>query len=233
MTQNISWSRILIEGAAIVVSILLAFGIDAWWEARSDQSRTEQLLQALEAEWSSELNVIGNVLDQIRTAHGAMTELIEIGRLSQSALNEDAALRAYTNAYFSTYKPTMGALNSLLQSDLDNVTSPELRTAIASWPGVLDEIAPEQAALHELNLLGWRRVNSRIAQQVQLSSPQSAADYELSYGVLRNELALAVVRDEEWKVVATHVMSVLDSYTKQLAAIRGRLEDNLLLLTDR
>ena len=30
--QDIPWRRIAVEAAAIVVSILLAFGIDAWWD---------------------------------------------------------------------------------------------------------------------------------------------------------------------------------------------------------
>jgi len=37
---NSSWARVLAEGSAIVVSILLAFGIQAWWEER--QERTEE-----------------------------------------------------------------------------------------------------------------------------------------------------------------------------------------------
>ena len=28
------WPRLLVEGVAIVASILLAFGIDAWWQDR-------------------------------------------------------------------------------------------------------------------------------------------------------------------------------------------------------
>jgi hypothetical protein len=42
---NISWARILAEGSIIVVSILLAFGIQAWWDdlARS-QDEFESLL---------------------------------------------------------------------------------------------------------------------------------------------------------------------------------------------
>jgi hypothetical protein len=31
--SSIPWLRVLLEGVVIVGSILLAFGIDAWWEA--------------------------------------------------------------------------------------------------------------------------------------------------------------------------------------------------------
>jgi len=36
-TRSVHWPRILAEGFAIVVSILLAFGIQAWWEGRQDR----------------------------------------------------------------------------------------------------------------------------------------------------------------------------------------------------
>jgi len=35
---NLSWARILAEGSAILVSILLAFEIQAWWEERLERA---------------------------------------------------------------------------------------------------------------------------------------------------------------------------------------------------
>ena len=37
--RQIPWRRILIEGAVIVVSILLAFSIDTWWNDRIEHQR--------------------------------------------------------------------------------------------------------------------------------------------------------------------------------------------------
>ena len=50
--QSIPWGRILAEGAAIVVSILLAFAIDAWWDNRKERFEEHQILLGLEAEFS-------------------------------------------------------------------------------------------------------------------------------------------------------------------------------------
>ncbi len=44
---EIHWPRILAEGAAIVVSILLAFWIQAWWDERQDRSDELVILAAL------------------------------------------------------------------------------------------------------------------------------------------------------------------------------------------
>ena len=42
-----TWRRILIEAAAIVESILLAFAIDAWWQDRAEQIVEAQYLEAM------------------------------------------------------------------------------------------------------------------------------------------------------------------------------------------
>lgn len=46
-TKEIPWRRLTVEGAAIVVSILLAFGIDAWWDERNDLHRERAYLEIL------------------------------------------------------------------------------------------------------------------------------------------------------------------------------------------
>jgi len=45
--QEIPWPRIFAEGAAIILSILLAFWIQAWWEGRQQQGDERIFLQSL------------------------------------------------------------------------------------------------------------------------------------------------------------------------------------------
>jgi hypothetical protein len=44
MSRSIPWPRILAEGGAIVVSILFAFGIQAWWEGRQERNPSSTIL---------------------------------------------------------------------------------------------------------------------------------------------------------------------------------------------
>lgn len=48
--QKIPWKRILPEGAAIVVSILLAFWIDAWWDSRVERQHLVEFLSSFREE---------------------------------------------------------------------------------------------------------------------------------------------------------------------------------------
>jgi hypothetical protein len=43
LPDRIPWLRILVEGAVIVGSILLAFGIDAWWDAAQDRGVEQRI----------------------------------------------------------------------------------------------------------------------------------------------------------------------------------------------
>ncbi|MDX1514954.1 MAG: hypothetical protein R3174_14555 [Gammaproteobacteria bacterium] len=44
---DIRWKRLIIESAAIVASILLAFAIDAWWDNRNNRADERVVLQSL------------------------------------------------------------------------------------------------------------------------------------------------------------------------------------------
>ena len=56
--QNIPWLRIVAESIAIVVSILLAFAIDAWWTNLKSRQDVEENLSALVLELESNLELI-------------------------------------------------------------------------------------------------------------------------------------------------------------------------------
>ena len=53
ISNDILWKRITVEGAAVVLSILLAFWIDAWWEDRQERSEEQIVLATLLTELRS------------------------------------------------------------------------------------------------------------------------------------------------------------------------------------
>ncbi len=52
---DIAWRRLLIEGTAIVLSILLAFAIDAWWQDREQLDLLTEQLQTCWQDWSCQV----------------------------------------------------------------------------------------------------------------------------------------------------------------------------------
>jgi len=66
-SNNIQWKRISAEGAAIVVSILLAFSIEASWDDYQDRGEEQGILLGLKSEFEQNLAFI-----EIELSHGML-----------------------------------------------------------------------------------------------------------------------------------------------------------------
>jgi hypothetical protein len=139
--------RIFAEGVAIVVSILLAFAIDAWWDEARERSRERTVLTGLRSEFdANRARLAGNVSEHEAT-HKAALSLIDLSD-SGGAVPPDSMdyllRRVFIDAY--SYNPSGGVLDGLIASgELGLVRDPELRGLLASWPGQLDENAEDEA----------------------------------------------------------------------------------------
>jgi hypothetical protein len=75
---RISWPRILAEGTAIVVSILLAFWIQAWWEGRQEENRQSNYLASLRASLSIHRSNLAANMDYASTLRESARSLLKI-----------------------------------------------------------------------------------------------------------------------------------------------------------
>ena len=88
MPETIRWSRILLEGVVIVGSILLAFGIQAWWDQRQERIAEAEYLAAVRDEIERNLDALdGN----IRVAQIAYDALQRAERLLETGVYRDSA----------------------------------------------------------------------------------------------------------------------------------------------
>ncbi len=93
--REIPWPRILAEGAAIVVSILLAFWIQAWWEERADRADESASLARLARDLDDDIRDLKGNLDRARTglraahwlAENRGTHPVENSALKQALFN--------------------------------------------------------------------------------------------------------------------------------------------------
>ena len=67
LPKDIPWMRVLVEGAVIVVSILMALGIEAWWDGSQDRSAETEILAGLRADFEeNDRQVVAQVLMRAR-----------------------------------------------------------------------------------------------------------------------------------------------------------------------
>ena len=87
-TPLIPWRRLLTEGAVIVLSILLAFWIDAWWQESEDRERELVVLQALLGELEGMRDDFDSQRDYNEGILAATTQLLEAGASGEQAISQ-------------------------------------------------------------------------------------------------------------------------------------------------
>jgi hypothetical protein len=148
MSQRIrrsSWGRLLTEGLAIVASILLAFGIDAWWDDAQARSAEKEFLQTLHSELTTGRDYLVRQIEIHKNILARAKELVEFGQsggLDQLPRDSSATIVFYR--YNSTRIDT-GALDGVLGSGrLGLISDQRVRSRLGAWPAALDELREEE-----------------------------------------------------------------------------------------
>jgi hypothetical protein len=144
-------TRIGVESAVVVASILLAFAIDAWWDSKNDRDRELMLLAGLAQEFRANRAIQDGVIGWHRTAESAAVQLLEIagGNPLPGSLNPDSVLAEVFLTGVS-YNPSSGALDSYLAlGTTAGLVSPDLRSQIASWSGMVADVAEDELRVLE------------------------------------------------------------------------------------
>ena len=139
--QKIPWPRVLVEAGAIVVSILLAFGIEAWWSDRQQSQDETAILTAI----VDELRMVQRSLRDGDIKVGAIRESAQkmiasgIGLGDPLDDREIDVLISDLTWYTSPEEVDTPELESLLSSgDLALISDRELRGKIGSLQYLLE-----------------------------------------------------------------------------------------------
>ncbi len=140
-------ARLFAEGVLIVASILLAFGIDAWWKGRNDRIDEQEILHGLKEEISQNRAILEvDIADHAATMKLLEQFLValEKGVTSETALLVDTVLSEMLRP--GTTDLGQGAIDALLSSGrIELLTDKNLRKKIAAWNSVFAEVQDDQA----------------------------------------------------------------------------------------
>ena len=134
-TNNIQWKRISAEGAAIVVSILLAFSIEAWWDDHQDRAEEQGILLGLKSEFEQNLGLNEIELTYLNAVVDSILKIFDasVARTSLEPEVFDELVGDLT--WWQNIAYSRGAIDGLLQSGgLSLIENEELRRALASMP---------------------------------------------------------------------------------------------------
>lgn len=149
MSEKIPWGRAFVEGVVIVVSILLAFGVDTCWEERRDASRRAALLDGLLRDFS----VATGELDRVSSDHSrGMAAASHLMTLRDSTIVASDAPRVdvlISSVYSAgSFDAPRGAIDALLnQGELGLLGDPELVAALTRWPAEVENLRRHEERL--------------------------------------------------------------------------------------
>jgi len=122
--------RVSGEALVIVVSILLAFGLQAWWEGRSDRQTELAVLNELHTSLSEDLDLLESRLDRFRRVESRVASLLT--HLQSGAPYADS-LDAYFGTAYGLLRTELntGTYESLKSQGLGLLSDQDLRSQVA------------------------------------------------------------------------------------------------------
>jgi len=145
--RNILWPRVFAEGAAIVVSILLAFWIQAWWDYRSERFEELEVLSALQEELRGNIKSIESSLAFRKTMVGPITKLLQASAADREIPSPELDKLLGSLVWGDKSDPSTGVFQSLVQGgQLAQIASTGLRARIASLSKIYQRL--EEAEGH-------------------------------------------------------------------------------------
>jgi hypothetical protein len=142
-TDRIPWARVALEGVVIVGSILLAFGIEAGWEARGERQERRAVVAALQSDFAAAREGLDGLQannQEIEATAEAVSAALVASSATIAVPPEDVVQLIRT----PTYDPPLGELRSLIQSGrVSLIRDADLRSALATWETLVADLNDE------------------------------------------------------------------------------------------
>jgi hypothetical protein len=149
-TRDIPWIRLFSEATAIVVSILLAFSIEAWWEGRQLAEEEQSALLQLRSEFIRNVEILEDKRNNHVAVEQSMLTLLQyITDRKAEDLSQATVLNDLDKAIIRwTFEAETSVLSSLIGSGkLSIIQSDMLRNALGGWPAKIQDVVEDEMAI--------------------------------------------------------------------------------------
>ncbi len=151
---------LFVEGVAIVLSILLAFAIDAWWDERKERDEEREAMESLYVEFKANRDEAATVIATHERSLQVVATLMELGQdevLALPAEEVDEMIRFFANP--RTFDAVRGSIDALTSSGkLGILRDRELREALTTFVNILEDAAEDRDYLSQTSMTVWNEV---------------------------------------------------------------------------
>lgn len=158
MAESSSLKRFAAEGVLIVLSILIAFGIDAWWDERSESVEELALIEVLEVEAQANSVELRVILDDTQHALDRIDRFLRVDEALLLEVPSDS-MALWLRAIYTprTFDPALTAADVLLSRPFPSSERAAIaRPMVAEWVRLLEDSKEERAAMGDaaIEILG-------------------------------------------------------------------------------
>lgn len=221
---QMNWMRLGIEGVVIVASILLAFGLQAWWDDRKDAETERQMLIALESELQGALFMLNGQLAlhdlQADSSQSIADNMAAAGEGAIILVNNHDIATLFNHA---TYDPPFGITSALLSSGQTSILrNSELRAALGRWPAAIADGKEDPMMLMKL---GTDRIFPMVQRSVANMQPVHASNIAEQ---INRDSNLAVLDSSSEIVASRELWNVLYQRHARIKVAQGEPGFNYL-----
>ncbi len=235
MNRQIPWLRVFVEGVVIVGSILLAFGLQAWWEGTQERVQELNLLVRLDAE----LDAAAAHLREYREYQWEVVAVSEVllantGVAASPGISPDSIGSLIWNLTLKwTADPPAGVLRSLISTGQTSlIESEDLREELVNWEALLSDLqAGELAADQVIDGRVIPFLETQIAWRSLIPATEGGGKMTPTSFPLGTE---ALMRNREFEnIVANrrtwvrHIVSEYDAVLADLERVRSLVGQEL------
>lgn len=229
-TRGPPWRRVLTEGAVIVMSILLAFGVDAWWDARQDRRE----VAAMAATLAVEIEEASRRLDGAIGVHvGAMCNARSWLSVTSGTPLDSVARIVNRATFHRTPNLSLSAVEGVLSSgQLATIRDDDLRTWISAWPGVREDFDEEMdGVIHFVRFIVPEYFVSRDLAREAAWSPNGIAADDVPEGrpLIPGETLRALVADPGFRSLMSQAYDVHEVFVREGRQVRIALAEGEVL----
>jgi hypothetical protein len=215
VTESTHWNRWFAEAVVIVSSILLAFGIDAWWDRRGEEAAERELLDVICQDVANDRASIARYMEANEAHSLARRSFLEASpdELVNLSVAEASLDGLQAIAIFQPGPSTARTTN------LSSLGDRRVREVLGNWRMRLADFE-ENASLHWNSLLELQRAGgaafmaSRVGDELQWDIPEGSvpiptllrnlrADQEFVGAELRLQLLIGYTMTKAGRVVET------------------------------
>ncbi len=155
MNRQIPWLRVFVEGVVIVGSILLAFGIEAWWDERQERREETELLLGLRQEFIENQVILGASLALVEEGVADLRRFVVLTPDQAAQIPSDSAWTQVIVPHHRVFSSSLslGFLDATVSSGkLALIRDSNLRAVLARTSGIQADVAEVLAYATELSL---------------------------------------------------------------------------------